>query len=95
MTRLPDRRSPCRIDRDKGTRRHRCSAEHADLVRGFRLEQHAQQLRAEAATHGHATELATYFGDDGAGDAVERRLNFRDWLLGTADRSRSTWEAAA
>jgi hypothetical protein len=94
MTRIADRRSPCRIDQAKGNRRHPCSREHADLVADFRREQHAQWLRAQAATHGYATELAAYFGDDGAHDAVERRLTFKDWLIGRADRSR-TQEAAA
>jgi hypothetical protein len=88
VTGLPDWRSPCRIDKDKGPGRHHCSTGHADLVRGFRLEQHAQQQRAEAATHGYPTELAAYFGDDGTGDAVERRLNFKDWLIGKADPAR-------
>ena len=87
-TRLPDRKSPCHIDPDKGNRRHPCSRAHADLVNDFRREQHAQQLRAEAATHGYPRELASYFGDDGAHDAVERRLTFKDWLVGHADRSR-------
>lgn len=82
MTRIPDRRSPCRIDHDKGPLRHRCSTEHAELVREFRLAQHVQQQRAEKATHGYPTELAAYFGDDGTGDAVEKRLTFRDWLTG-------------
>ena len=88
MSRLPDRRSPCAIDQEKGNRRHACSMSHADLVEGFRLEQHAQQLRAEAATGGYETELAAYFGDDGTGDAVEQRLTFRDWLIGHRDPAR-------
>jgi hypothetical protein len=96
MAGRPDWRSPCRIDEAKGLRRHHCSTAHADLVRGFHLEQHAQHLRAEAATNGHATELAAYFGDDGTGDAVERRITFKDWLLGHADPARhSSQEAAA
>ena len=88
MPRLPDRRSPCRIDAGKGDHRHRCSWQHAELVEGFRLEQESQRQRAETATHGHETELAAYFGDDGAGDAVERRLTFRDWLIGHRDQAR-------
>lgn len=88
MTALPGWRSPCRIDAAKGSRRHHCSSAHADLVRGFRLEQESQRSRAEAATHGYETELAAYFGDDGTGDAVERRLNFKDWLIGKADPAR-------
>lgn len=76
-------RSPCRIDKAKGRRQHPCSAAHADLVESFRLEQHAQDLRAEAATNGHATELADYFGPDGA----ERRVRFGDWLTHRERRS--------
>lgn len=91
MAAIPERWSPCRIDQTKGGRRHHCSAEHASLVEGFRLEQHAQWLRAETASLGYDTELAAYFGDDGAGRAVERRLNFRDWLIG----SRRTHRAEA
>lgn len=93
MSRLPDWRSPCRIDQDKGPRRHHCSTAHADLVRDFRIEQEAQRRRAEDATLGYATEIAAYFGDDGAHDAVEKRLTFRDWLIGHADPARQ--EAAA
>lgn len=85
MTALPERRSPCRIDEDKGSRRHHCSRQHAELVRGFRLAQDDQRRRAGARTHGYARELAAYFGDDGTGDAVERRLTFKDWLIGHAD----------
>lgn len=86
MTRLPDRRSPCRIDKAKGPRRHHCSAWHADLVEGFRLAQHAQKMRAEAATNGYATELADYFDRH---DGVERRVTFKDWLLGSRQQDRS------
>lgn len=95
MSGIPDRRSPCRIDQGKGKKRHHCSTGHAELVRAFRDEQHAQQLRAEAATHGYAPELAAYFGDDGTGDAVEKRLTFKDWLTGHADNTRSHWREAA
>jgi hypothetical protein len=93
MARLPDRQSPCRIDSEKKNHRHPCSWQHADLVEGFRLEQHAQQLRAEAATGGYKTELAAYFGEDGTGNAVERRLTFKEWLTGHADPARQ--QAAA
>jgi len=93
MCRLPDRQSPCRIDQKKGNRRHPCSWQHADLVEGFYLEQHAQQQRAEAATGGYETELAAYFGDDGAGNAVEKRLTFKDWLAGHADPARQEYAA--
>jgi hypothetical protein len=80
MTRaLADQLSPCRIDKAKGARRHRCSPHHADLVEGFRLAVEAQDTRAEAATHGYSTELAAYFDPH---DGTERRLTFRDWLKG-------------
>lgn len=78
MAAIPDRRSPCRIDQAKGTRRHHCSAEHADLVESFRLAQEAQNLRAEAMTLGYATELRAYFDRD---DGTERRVTFKHWLL--------------
>jgi hypothetical protein len=74
---LADHLSPCRIDRDKGVRRHRCSPHHADLVEGFRLAVEAQNARAEAATSGYDTELAQYFDPH---DGTERRLTLRDWL---------------
>lgn len=91
MSALPDRRSPCRIDKDKGNRRHRCSWQHADLVEGFRLAQEAQDRRAEAASIGYATELAEYFDPH---DGVERRLTFKDWLRWSAHPARHQ-EAAA
>lgn len=76
---LADHLSPCRIDKAKGNHRHRCSWQHADLVEGYRLAAEAQNLRAEAATHGYATELAAYFDPH---DGTERRLTFRDYLMG-------------
>lgn len=62
-----------------GPRRHRCSRWHRDVVEGYRLAVAAQDARAEAATLGYATELAAYFHPH---DGVERRLTFREWLLG-------------
>jgi len=41
---------------------------------------HEQELRAEAATGGNDTELASYFGNDGEGDAVEERWTFQRHL---------------
>jgi hypothetical protein len=76
---LADHLSPCRIDKRKGARRHRCSAHHADLVEGYRLAVEAQNARAEAATAGYETELAQYFHPH---DGTERRLTLRDWLMG-------------
>lgn len=60
-----------------GPRRHRCSAQHRDLVESYRLAVEAQNARAEAATIGYPTELASYFSPHGG---VERRLTFREWL---------------
>jgi len=74
---LPDSHSPCRIDKDKGNRRHRCSPHHADLVESYRLAVEAQNLRAEAATHGYGTELAAYFDPI---EGIEQRYTFRHWL---------------
>lgn len=91
---LPDRRSPCAIDAAKGVRRHRCSVSHAELVEGYRLALADQDARAEAATNGYETELARYFGTDGAGDGVEVRLTFRAWLEGHRDHHREEYDAA-
>lgn len=74
---LADHLSPCRIDKGKGARRHRCSPHHADLVESFRLAQEAQNARAEAATSGYATELAAYFDPI---EGIEQRYTFRHWL---------------
>lgn len=68
------RSSPCR-SRATGPRRHHCSWWHSTLVEGYRAAREAQQLRAEAATAGYATELADYW------QTVERRLTFRYWLM--------------
>lgn len=65
----------CRL-RVAGPRRHRCSTWHRELVEGYRLAREVQLLRAEAATHGYATELAEYWRD------VEPALTFREWLVG-------------
>lgn len=65
----------CRL-RELGPRRHRCSTWHHDLVEGYRLAREVQLQRAEAATHGYATELVEYWRD------VEAPLTFRDWLVG-------------
>jgi hypothetical protein len=45
-------------------------------VEGYRLAREAQLERADAATHGYATELAEHWRD------TERPLTFRAWLLG-------------
>lgn len=64
--------SPCR-SRASGGRRHHCSWHHAGLVESYRAAAEAQRLRAEAVTHGYATELAEFYGR-------EPRLTFRHWL---------------
>jgi hypothetical protein len=89
MARIEDWRSPCRIDKDKGKRRHHCSAAHADLVREFRTHQMLQEVRAEEATKGYATEMALYFDPL---NGVERRVTFKDWLIQSADRTRESYE---
>ena len=80
MARIPDRRSPCRIDQAKGKRRHACSADHADFVEGFREAQRLQEERAERECIGYATELEAYFHPQ---NGVERRLTLRGWMLQT------------
>lgn len=70
--------SACRR-RVTGPRRHRCSWWHSSLVEGYRAAVRAQQLRAEAATLGYATELADYYDRL---NGVERRVTFRDFLAG-------------
>lgn len=68
--------SPCRAS--TGPRRHRCSWWHAELVTGYRLARAAQDARAEAYSHGHATELAAFYRD------VETPVTFRAWLEASA-----------
>lgn len=76
---LPGHRSPCRPDSSKGLRQHRCSRSHAELVDGYRAIAHAEELAAEAATNGYATELAEYWRD-------HPRTTFRDYLIGMRQR---------
>jgi hypothetical protein len=45
------------------------------LVDGYRLAREAQDLRAEAYSNGHATELAEFYR------SVEPPLTFRVWLI--------------
>lgn len=56
------------------------SAHLSSLVDDFRLDQHAQNIRAEDHTRGNRTELRSYFGDDDSGERTEKRLNFKDYL---------------
>lgn len=78
---LPGHRSPCRPDESKGLRQHRCSAEHASLVDGYRAVREAEEAAAERATQQYDTELAAYW-------AEHPRTTFRDYLIGMRDRSR-------
>lgn len=66
----------------KGPRYHHCSWWHRDLVEGYRLARHAQEMRAEAYSIGYPTELREFYR------TVERPLTFRDWLIGSARRDR-------
>lgn len=50
----------CHVDAAKGAHRHRCSAEHADVVATYRAELYAWEITAEAATNGWAAELVEY-----------------------------------
>lgn len=52
MTRIPDRRSPCRIDKAKGNRRHPCSVFHADLVDTYRSWRDSEYAAADQAAYG-------------------------------------------
>lgn len=75
---LPSHRSPCRPDRTKGLRQHRCSWSHASAVEGYRAIRQYEEDAAEVATGGYATELAEYW-------AEHPRTTFRDYLLGMRD----------
>lgn len=52
---------------------------HADLMTGYYLAREAQEKQAEAATNGHATELAEFYRD-------YPRLTFRRYLEGMRGR---------
>jgi hypothetical protein len=77
---LDARRSPCQVDRSKGLRQHRCSHAHAGVVDGWRAWRDSAEQAAEAATSGHATELAEYWRD-------HERPTFRAYLMGMRDTS--------
>lgn len=51
----------------------------------FRLARHAQELREEAFTGGHAEERATFYGRQSGStcDAAEAPLTWRGWLEGS------------
>jgi hypothetical protein len=50
------------------------------LIDDYRWDQDAQNRRAEHATGGYGRETNSYYGRDGEGDAVEKRVNFKDYL---------------
>lgn len=52
---------------------------HRRFVLDYARERHAQAIRAERASGGNATELAEFYGAQGAKPA-ETRVLFRDWL---------------
>lgn len=55
---------------------------HRLFVEDYQLAVEAQQLRAEAASNGYATELSEYYRD------TEPKLTFKQWLIqGTQWRS--------
>jgi hypothetical protein len=74
---LPPHLSGCRIDAGKGLRQHRCSVAHRAVVDGYRAWRETEELMAEAATHGYATELAEYWSTHG-------RPTFGAYLRGLA-----------
>jgi hypothetical protein len=53
---------------------------HRDLVAEYAAAVEAQNLKAEAWSGGHATELEEFYR------MVEARLTFKAWLLGMARR---------
>lgn len=71
---LNPRRSPCRIDTEKGRHQHRCSRVHADLVREYRTWRDTEHDLAETATLGYAKDLAAYW-------ETRERPTFRNWLI--------------
>jgi hypothetical protein len=50
------------------------------LLDEYRWDNDAQLRRAESVTGGYSTEMASYFGGDGEGDAVEKRGTFKQYL---------------
>lgn len=66
----------------------------ASMVDEYRWAQDAQNRRADAFSGGNKTESDSYFGRDGEGDAQEKRVNFKDWLVHNKgpEEVRSPWE---
>jgi hypothetical protein len=55
-------------------------ASTSSLMDDYRTDREAQDIRAERSTGGYGRESDSYFGRDGQGDAVERRINLKDYL---------------
>ncbi|PWK81673.1 hypothetical protein C8D88_11684 [Lentzea atacamensis] len=68
MTSIRPALSPCR--------RHPCSVEHAERVRGFRELASSWEERAEREAGGYPADLALYAQSN-------PRPQFRDWLIHT------------
>lgn len=68
MTAILPGLSPCRS--------HPCSAEHAEIVAGFREHAALWEQEAERETGGYAGDLAVYVQS-------KPRPLFRDWLIHT------------
>lgn len=68
MTAINPAVSPCR--------RHPCSVEHAERVRGWREHVAIWEARAESETGGYAGDLAMYVQSN-------PRPQFKDWLIQT------------
>jgi hypothetical protein len=73
---LTPRRSPCRIDQEKGRGQHPCSTAHRDLVLGYRAWKRDEEQAAEEATLGYETELADYW-------STREKPTLKSYLVGT------------
>lgn len=74
MVSISPRLSPCR--------RHPCSVEHAELVRGFREISMLWEEQAERETGGYEEDMRMYLQSN-------PRPLFRDWLLHSKNRLRN------
>ncbi len=64
------------MKRSSTCKAHPCGAYHQDLVLGYRLARHAQEMRCESVTGCGAEEMRDFYRD------VEKSLTFKDWLIG-------------
>lgn len=60
---------------------------HRERVEDYYRAREDQDLRAEAATSGYKTELKSYFDPH---DGVEKRVLFKNWLIGTTNPEEHT-----